>query len=77
VWFVLLLAFNTETTKNHEEPRSGFRRQIAVGRPSTVAHATALTKTFVELGAFVGNRNSGLPLEGDFRLLQLVAGQPS
>ncbi len=36
-------------------------------------HEDVRTKTFVELGAFVGNRNSGLPLEGDFRLLQLVA----
>src|SRR5713226_9493814 len=30
-------------------------------------------KAFVELDAFVGHRNSGLSLQGDFRLLQLVA----
>ena len=40
-------------------------------------HEDVRTKTFVELGAFVGNRNSGLPLEGDFRLLQLWQRQPS
>ena len=36
-------------------------------------HENVRTKTFGELGAFVGDRDSGLALEGDLRLLQLVA----
>src|SRR6266851_1439650 len=36
-------------------------------------HEDVRAKAFVELDAFVGHRNSGLSLEGDFRLLQLVA----
>jgi DNA-binding response OmpR family regulator len=33
----------------------------------------AESKTFVELDALVGNRNSGLPFEGDPRMFQLMA----
>jgi hypothetical protein len=36
-------------------------------------HEDIRAKTFVELDAFVGPRNSGLPLKCDFRLLQLTA----
>ena len=36
-------------------------------------HENVCAKAFVELDTFVGNRNSGLPLEGNFRLLQLMA----
>ena len=35
-------------------------------------HGKVRAKAFVELDAFVGNRNSSLPLEGDSRLLRLI-----
>jgi hypothetical protein len=36
-------------------------------------HENIRAKPFVELDAFIGNRNSGLPFESDPRLLQLMA----